>query len=572
MSTLMDISLLITNILIVLGVAYMLKSSFIRPKQTQQITAAEIAEKLLEGLPYTIHEKGEHFTHYNFEFGHQHYALFIPNSGYEAHLYYYHFFVAPANEVALISSATNIVNTHTNNHAVSYTIDDESNEVVLMASSSILLNEGSGVKDTFFNILSDCWNIKDHFISVYNGMKAHSKVSDYTNPDIELAENTRELFYLRSHELWKQDFTPAEKYPSSSITLQEVLDFWEPTNGYQLQEVIYSANNELQKVSGDSLKNFTLLAPIISFQENQRPYLKTDYITATLQLKREQDYHKDKKRAILLLENDGTDKSAIYIRVTLCLPVPATDGNITPTIKNNQHTALTFLIACDLSDEKSQRDKVNYIYSEALEKLSENREKDLTDEERLLIQVSDDKNVFALYWGMQHYLNGRFFEAIRMLRPLWDHFNRQYNPLTEEASTLFTTLSYRLGMCYLSIGEIQKAYYYLDAVAETFHPIITLEYLNCLVNNADFRAYNIISKVEKILSEMPEDNNEKVRVSNFLLRCKVRLQIQRGHYNSAKSILKPMLDDPDSSDFAIQALSYIEQQAPNLLDEDNSSL
>ena len=55
-----------------------------------------------------------------------------------------------------------------------------------------------------------------------------------------------------------------------------------------------------------------------------------------------------------------------------------------------------------------------------------------------------------------------------------------------------------------------------------------------------------------------EQQSEKAFI-NFLRRRKAYILVEQKDYDNAEKLLKQMLDEPDSSDFALQELAYIQK-------------
>ena len=88
-----------------------------------------------------------------------------------------------------------------------------------------------------------------------------------------------------------------------------------------------------------------------------------------------------------------------------------------------------------------------------------------------------------------------------------------------------------------------------------------------MVNSGDVRALSYIDqlmtqmRMENELNDEDEEPQEHItKFMNFLKRRQAYLLIERRQYNKAKTILNELLDDPESSDFAINELAFIQKQ------------
>jgi hypothetical protein len=92
----------------------------------------------------------------------------------------------------------------------------------------------------------------------------------------------------------------------------------------------------------------------------------------------------------------------------------------------------------------------------------------------------------------------------------------------------------------------------------------TEEYINCIVNNNDFRALTVINGMMLQLAdnETDDEGNPMEHIAafnNFLKRRKAYVYIEKNRFDDAESLLKQMLNEPDNSDFAINELAYIQK-------------
>ena len=59
--------------------------------------------------------------------------------------------------------------------------------------------------------------------------------------------------------------------------------------------------------------------------------------------------------------------------------------------------------------------------------------------------------------------------------------------------------------------------------------------------------------------DYPDEQQSEKSFINFLKRRKAYLLVEMKEYDDAEKLLKKMLDEPDSSDFALQELAFIQK-------------
>lgn len=146
----------------------------------------------------------------------------------------------------------------------------------------------------------------------------------------------------------------------------------------------------------------------------------------------------------------------------------------------------------------------------------------------------------------------------------------EYPAMDPEDTHNFYEVCYLLGSCYTCLGQYKEGLYYLQPTISTRRITYTEMYVNCLVNSHDFRALGFVNEllqdlVPPIENEIEDDENyqEEMHANNafinFLKRRKAYMLVERKCYDDAEKILKEMLDEPDSSDFALQELAFIQK-------------
>lgn len=122
---------------------------------------------------------------------------------------------------------------------------------------------------------------------------------------------------------------------------------------------------------------------------------------------------------------------------------------------------------------------------------------------------------------------------------------------------------YCIGFAYCQLEQYDKAYFYLNLVFGLNRVTYTEAFVNCLVNSNDFRAVTVIDTLLAEVTRGMEEGVEKavyaVGFRNFLLRRKATLLIRRHLYTAAEVLLKALLNEPDSSDYALNELALLQK-------------
>ena len=230
----------------------------------------------------------------------------------------------------------------------------------------------------------------------------------------------------------------------------------------------------------------------------------------------------------------------------------------------------SILLGYDIHGKSNLQEKFNYIWKEAMAKQKEGSTDQLTEDERLLLrlQTPQTRQLFLESKDLIH--EKRYYEAIQRLKPVFQEMAEEYPAMGPEDTHNFYEVCYLLGSCYTCLGQYKEGLYYLQPTISTRRITYTEMYVNCLVNSHDFRALGFVNEllqdlVPPIENEIEDDENyqEEMHANNafinFLKRRKAYMLVERKCYDDAEKILKEMLDEPDSSDFALQELAFIQK-------------
>ena len=105
----------------------------------------------------------------------------------------------------------------------------------------------------------------------------------------------------------------------------------------------------------------------------------------------------------------------------------------------------------------------------------------------------------------------------------------------------------------------EKALFYLELANNSGIDTHEQEYINALVNSRDPRALDVI-KDAKNKKYNADPNSEAFQARNaFLNRREAYVLIDQEKYDEAEDLLKEMLNNPMSKEFAEGELKYVEQ-------------
>ena len=183
-------------------------------------------------------------------------------------------------------------------------------------------------------------------------------------------------------------------------------------------------------------------------------------------------------------------------------------------------------------------------------------------------QSFNNKDLDEVYKSSEHLLeSNRIFEAMQGFDFIHRVLKIEYTKATstDEMEELFFAATYRLGFCLVELGANEKASYYLDWAQEGGKAEYAQEYVNCMCNINDVRALPIIqANLNNLVKpEEPEYQEAYEFHKSFLTRRLAYILVNRHMFDDAEKVLKNMLKDPRSKDFAERELICIKQLRAN---------
>ena len=233
------------------------------------------------------------------------------------------------------------------------------------------------------------------------------------------------------------------------------------------------------------------------------------------------------------------------------------------------------LMGFDIVDPQKKLSEFLYVWKDAVDKLQRGEIDKFTDEELILAKATIQPVAQVSFLGIRRFNQGRYLEAIGLLQQAYDYKNEDMHKLRQPKDDDWKTYSnicFYLAFCYMELGLYKQAYYYLDFLLPQRRYAYTTEYVNCMVNAHDLRALNMIDHLLETLTPEPSDDDEKDddvdekeedaslgSFLSFLKRRKSYVLIEFRRYDEAEQLLKELLNDPSSSDFAINELAFLQK-------------
>lgn len=505
--------------------------------------------------PTWTSDNGLRTARYDFQNGH--FQLRIkPESPY-VQLHYLFFFATPAENLNIVRTLVNHCNQSSELARIVYSVNEEKHQVDLHVLSGLSL-AGKVTRDTLLHAMTDAFGWQASFVKYFSEMLEYSKKIQTGDLEKEHADTVREAFLLREQEIMHQVAGPEWRCSEDHrITLSQLLSTAMTLQGIDIVSLMIIADGEQLAASGQAT-DYDLSQALIADGQfiHREATLLVQFTDPRLP--------QAERRLCVMLHGEERSEASLYYRATIAVePLPASSRHPVGSIENTASVE-SVLMAFDLSTPEQRLAEFRYMWKEAMGKARSGEWDALTAEQRLLCHCMDPQIGYHLYWGRVKYRQKRFMEALCLLGNAYQELVAGFDEKTDRESSPLPEVCYLMGLCYSGLRQYDRAYYYLEMVLPTHRISYTEAYVNCLVNSGDLRAMGVI---DGMLSDLEQDQNEDAQHDThmmsfvaFLKRRKAHVLISRHRYEAAEQILRQLLDAPDSSDYAIGELAYIQRK------------
>ena len=494
---------------------------------------------------------------YTFQSGH--FGIRIIGNCPQVELSYLFFAEAEMKDINIVRHVCNHFNLNSTGPRFSYTINEETNIIDMHILTPLLLDDDRA-KDILSSAMVDMFLWQNSFIRSLTDVKKEAKSSATSDLEWSEKEVARDFFLLREQELRHQKKgTEWRQNDKEAATLKQWMD-----KVFGLVDVVFS---ELTVV--------TDIVTVINDRESIASYNLSDTLIADGAFVRQKAVldlvfflpaHPTTRRRMTfsIQQADGCEDVLYYQVVATLLPLPSGIGRPLHS-KEVQVQSHSVLLAYDLRSTKQLQDEFVYMWKEAKSKVSNGEENQLTEEQRLIANVESVDAARFVYRSRTLHRQKRYYEATSCLENAYRLLNSNIDKKSLEERNLFLEVCYMLGFCYNELQQYDRAYYYLTFVTGVNRTLYAEEYVNCMIYLADYRSLMTIDGIlEDLHNSIVEDEEGEFEQSvhsflQFLYRRKAYVLVELHRFDEAEEMLRQMIDDPESGDFALDELAYIQQ-------------
>ncbi len=508
---------------------------------------------------------------YNFDFQGGRFRFFVSDERYVKILFPYFYSVDPEN-LNLLRFSCNECNLMSIVSKVVYTFNEKGNQYgVHIQSSFSMENSDESFDLRISDILKGIFEFSRKFRDVFE-----SQMEKFRQVDTEEAISAKErnIFLLREQEI--QHIMPTYRWRvngSEKMTIGQFFDklFDLPTDSFSYMTLSRpphaSENKEGQScfslTDADEIANYDVLSAIVE-GEGKEAHFSYDWVEITLWVNHSMAAGGPQLYTIMM-QPTGEIKGSLYVRLTVCQAPVSNSKNVLEENDTPNPLSYSFVIAYDRTDPSERLQEFKFMMQDAMDKVEEHRESELTEEQNMMLTNMDNDISYALYFGTRYYSSGRYFEALILLEKAYWASQEKFEDGDDHFCDRFFQLCYYIGCCHAELKHYQKALYYLQILYPVKSIHYTMAYINSLVNSGDFRAARVVDDlIEGVNNTLKEDDSESgpsqdvLDFLDFLRRRKVYLQVERNELDEAEEECKKMLEEPNNNSFALTELAYIQ--------------
>ena len=538
----------------------------LKPDHAQELNKKRLDKALKALNTQALWEKDHDDLVARFDYQSGHFRVRLEKDSVCIRLFFFYFFDTPVSYLEPVRSLCNQCNLNAESCRIVYTVNEKTGKVDLHIIDALTLHDDDAT-DNLRKELSNIFYWQALFVQQYSELKPSTKhISNY---DVEKqgAEWQHELFLIREQEMMHQSEGPNwHEQEGSEFSLGHLL-----TAALGL--------SSLQPVSldicrGDQVEHHDSADEILSYPIHQA-IIKDEKVTTPSAMLRLSFTHPAessiRQQLIIDVEDEGQSTETIYYRVTLCLIPTLLTQDLLVESNDHQKTTTSLLLGYDRKGKKNVQEKYNYIWKETMAKQQQGSTDQLSSDDKLFLFLQSPE-LRQLFIESKDLINEkRYYEAIRRLEPVYQELAKASGDMAPQELNYYFEVSYLLGSCYTFLGRYKEGIFYLQPLIRTRRINYTEMYINCLVNLHDGNAMRFINRllgdiVPPMVNEdaddeedYPDEQQSEKSFINFLKRRKAYLLVEMKEYDDAEKLLKKMLDEPDSSDFALQELAFIQK-------------
>ena len=499
------------------------------------------------------HDKDDKSTRYYFDYQGGHFVADIKDNNRGVDITFPGIADMPIDELPLVRTLCNHYNSSNTLIKFTYSTSEEDNRAHVHLSFFV----NTVWPDELPESLTACFYFQRQFCDEYKALKQTATENDTDDVERDHQQLVRERYIQFHQEVAHNDAASRHWHDTSMrhLPLDELLKHTlslscDPT------QVVITHSDQIETIMSPFAAKYDVLKHLID-GEGPETHFVCDQVTMTVHFAEAAEPN----CVVIVANNEGEDDTTLYARVTaMAVPQPPSrTHSLGSEPQVPQSASLT--IAIDKAPNEQRQAEFDYMWKDAQLKL---RDGETLDEmQQFIVDVTDANIGYNMYWGRKLMLNRSFYQALLHLENAFNALRTVYLDLNKDMRNTFLELCYCIGFCYTELHLYRDAYYYLDYVRDDGNIRHTNELINCLANGKDFRLFAVTDDIARAIHdqyEHDEDIPETLQsFINFMRRRRAYALIDHHQLDEAEKAFTAMLDDPESSDYALSELAYIKR-------------
>lgn len=259
----------------------------------------------------------------------------------------------------------------------------------------------------------------------------------------------------------------------------------------------------------------------------------------------------------------STDNTLYYI-----VNVVRSGDELDQFMGNRTSLSSRTMLEVRLGDEDKAAWEAKYMIDDAMDKVANDKEDELTDEQRLVVAHHQPNAQTDLYWGKKYFNHRCYYQALfhfnRVFRVI---LTRPYKDWKEGVKELFYDICYYIGFIYADLGMNVRACYYLNIARESNRIDYIEEFVNCICNMRDPSTLGmVVSYIKDIQEKMSANEDEIERLMpmyQFFQRRLLYLLVGYRKWDDAEIQANYMIQNEMDVEFANDELEHIRKMREN---------
>lgn len=517
----------------------------------------EELEIFLENNNVVFHkefDKSDLSTDYFFDYQGGHFWANVVINDCFMNVRYRSFHKVEAQYIDSVRYKCNEFNSTTNVFKVFYTFsqDEEMIDIHLTFCSDRVF------QSEFASRLGACFLLQRRFVDELTDL-----INDNKEKDVEMVRSRiRHNTFLINQQEINHQAGATERYrfnDTECCTLNQFVRIALGWNEIEFKELTLSSSTGVTVLNDhDAIANTDIIRTLVN--DNATGYKGN---VSTLVLRYLSPFHTSERVISFTVTQAGCDDTSCYVRVTaVSVPLALSRNN---TLKDPAHKTFScsVILALDRQSTENKQQEFKYMWEDAIIRIKEGET--LREEQSFLASISLPDTAYNYYWGMRHFHQGRYYEALVHLENVFERMRpTMFDDNDKKLSEMFARICFHIGFCYNELSNFKMAFFYLDLLKHSSIIQHVEEYVNTLANSADLRTFQVVNEIisninkniEKEDDEIPQDVLE---FRDFVYRRKGYTFIEYGLLDEAEKLFKELLESPISHDYAVNELAYIQR-------------